>query len=181
MQSTEVTKSGGEPPAKIRRFVHVRTFLDRTQFIEVSDGEVCVVRFDGTRRILSTYSLDSCLRAVARGQWREVAVDINQADYKHAAERITVAEFQKQIATWAEVAFPHQTARSKFIHLRKEIEELGADLSDGEEMADCFILLLNLAEKAGVDLMAKALWKMDINRTRKWGAPDADGVSHHEE
>lgn len=64
-------------------------------------------------------------------------------------------------------------------HLRKEIDELAEDTSDGEEMADCFILLLNLAEMAGVDLMAEARRKMEINRKRKWGAPDADGVCHH--
>ena len=64
-------------------------------------------------------------------------------------------------------------------HLRKEIDELAEDTSDGEEMADCFILLLNLAEMAGVDLMTEARRKMEINRKRKWGAPDADGVCHH--
>jgi NTP pyrophosphatase (non-canonical NTP hydrolase) len=64
-------------------------------------------------------------------------------------------------------------------HLRKEVDELAEDTSDGEEMADCFILLLTLAEMAGVDLMAEAQRKMEINRKRKWGPPDADGVCFH--
>jgi NTP pyrophosphatase (non-canonical NTP hydrolase) len=91
----------------------------------------------------------------------------------------SVSEFQREVSKWASETFPHQTPHSKMAHLRKEIEELGADLGDGEEMADCFILLLNLAEMAGVDLMRAAKRKMEINRKRTWGAPDADGVCHH--
>jgi len=64
-------------------------------------------------------------------------------------------------------------------HLKREIEELDEDPTDGEEMADCFILLLNLAEMAGVDLMSEARRKMEINRNRKWGKPDSEGVCHH--
>ncbi len=95
------------------------------------------------------------------------------------AAACSVSEFQKAVSKWASETFPHQTPHSKMTHLRKEIDELAEDTSDGEEMADCFILLLNLAEMAGVDLMAEARRKMEINRKRKWGAPDADGVCHH--
>ena len=91
----------------------------------------------------------------------------------------SVSEFQSEVSKWAFQTFPHQTPHSKMTHLRKEIDELAEDTSDGEEMADCFILLLNLAEMAGVDLMTEARRKMEINRKRKWGAPDADGVCHH--
>lgn len=91
----------------------------------------------------------------------------------------SVSEFQSEVSKWAYQTFPHQTPHSKMAHLRKEIDELAENTSDGEEMADCFILLLNLAEMAGVDLMTEARRKMEINRKRKWGAPDADGVCHH--
>ena len=87
--------------------------------------------------------------------------------------------FQREVSEWAAKTFPHQTPRSKISHLRKEIEELADDDGNGEEMADCFILLLNLAEMAGVDLMTEAQRKMEINRNRTWGAPDADGVCQH--
>lgn len=95
------------------------------------------------------------------------------------AAACSVSEFQREVSAWAAETFPHQTPHSKMTHLRKEIDELAEDTSDGEEMADCFILLLNLAEMAGVDLMAEARRKMEINRKRKWGAPDADGVCFH--
>lgn len=89
------------------------------------------------------------------------------------------SQFQEEVSTWAAETFPHQTPQSKIAHLRKEIEELAEAPDDGEEMADCFILLLNLAEMAGVNLMAEAQRKMGINRNRKWDEPDADGVCHH--
>lgn len=64
-------------------------------------------------------------------------------------------------------------------HLLEEVNELAEDPSDGEEMADCFILLMNLAEMHGHDLMTEAQKKMDKNRARKWGKPDERGVCHH--
>jgi NTP pyrophosphatase (non-canonical NTP hydrolase) len=91
------------------------------------------------------------------------------------------AEFQRKVHRWSQMTFPHQTPASKFAHLIREIKELGADLKDGKEMADCFLLLLGLAEMAGVDLMAEARAKFEINRNRRWGPPDAQGVSSHVE
>jgi hypothetical protein len=88
-------------------------------------------------------------------------------------------QFQREVSKWAQATFPHQTPASKLDHLGEEIAELKANPSDGEEMADCFILLLNLAEMHGHDLMAQARAKMAKNRARKWGKPDERGVCHH--
>lgn len=91
----------------------------------------------------------------------------------------SLSDFQREVAEWAQATFPQQTPHSKMRHLEKEIGELREDLSDIEEMADCFILLLNLCEMAGGDLLEAAKSKMEKNRRRKWGEPDADGVCHH--
>lgn len=95
------------------------------------------------------------------------------------APSCSVTEFQREVSQWAQATFPHQTPHSKMCHLEKEIKELREDLNDTEEMADCFILLLNLCEMAGGDLFEAAKRKMEKNRKRKWGTPDADGVCHH--
>lgn len=89
------------------------------------------------------------------------------------------AGFQREISEWAQTTFPHQTPHSKIAHLKKEVRELEEAPSDLVEMADCYILLLNLAEMAGGDLLTEAKKKMKVNRARKWGKPDADGVCLH--
>jgi len=88
-------------------------------------------------------------------------------------------EFQREISEWAATTFPHQTPASKVAHLTDEVNELSDNPGDGEEMADCFILLLNLAEMGGFDLLEEAQKKMAKNKLRIWGAPDARGVCHH--
>lgn len=88
-------------------------------------------------------------------------------------------QFQREVSTWAQETFPNQTPASKLAHLCDEVEELKLCPDDGEEMADIFILLLNLAEMNGFDLMHEARAKMTKNRARKWGKPDERGVCKH--
>lgn len=88
-------------------------------------------------------------------------------------------EFQREISEWAATTFPHQTPASKVAHLTDEVKELADNPGDGEEMADCFILLLNLADMGGFDLLEEARKKMAKNKLRIWGAPDARGVCRH--
>lgn len=88
-------------------------------------------------------------------------------------------QFQREVSEWAQATFPHQTAESKLAHMLKEVDELKQEPADGEEMANIFILLLNLAEMNGHDLMQQARAKMAKNRLRTWGAPDEQGVCHH--
>ena len=88
-------------------------------------------------------------------------------------------KFQLDVTFWASATFPGQSAESKIAHLADEVVELRNAPTDGEEMADCFILLLNVAQMAGVDLMRAAKLKMEKNRARKWGNPDERGVIKH--
>lgn len=87
--------------------------------------------------------------------------------------------FQRKVHEWSQATFPHQTPESKFHHLIKEVAELGADLNNGEEMADCLLLLAGLAEMKGINLLSEAIRKLQINQCRNWGPPDAQGVSQH--
>lgn len=113
-------------------------------------------------------------------------------------------ELQREIGTWAEITFPRQTSASIVAHLWREYDELadtvhdrnvrdlieGADLADAvhlrqardvdEEAADCLILLMALAHLCGFDLLDAAEAKMQVNRERRWGKPDAEDVSEHE-
>lgn len=89
---------------------------------------------------------------------------------------------QNDIGVFTEKTFPSSTAVSKAKHLSAEALEAAADPSDVLEWADCMILLLDGARKAGFsvdDIHAAVIRKMDINKRRNWGAPDTDGVCRH--
>ena len=89
-----------------------------------------------------------------------------------------VGTFQRNVGEWGNVTFPKGTPDSLVAHLRKEMEEL-AETHSPEEGADCFLLLLHHAHRCGYDLMIEAFKKFEINKWRKWGKPNKDGVVEH--
>ncbi len=84
----------------------------------------------------------------------------------------TNRDLQREISSWATVTFPGQTVESKLAHLKDEVDELIQAPGDGEEMADCVILLFNLAELQGFDLIEEARRKMEKNRLRTIELPE---------
>lgn len=95
------------------------------------------------------------------------------------------------VTKWQRETFPQSTPAAKCHHLKEEIEELlkecekfpfenRADL--GKELADCFILLMGVADTAGFgyrDVCLEIKRKMQINKKRKWGKADENGVVKH--
>jgi len=90
--------------------------------------------------------------------------------------------FQKSVGVWGDATFPNADIKAKVCHLKKEVKELenaSTECGIAEETADCFLLLLHIAHKSNFDLLAAAQIKMIVNRKRKWGKPDNDGVIEH--
>jgi len=66
--------------------------------------------------------------------------------------------------------------------MAKEMQELFEAKTPAaieEECADLLILLMGRAHRAGFDLLEAAERKLEINKTRVWGKPDAQGVIEH--
>lgn len=101
-----------------------------------------------------------------------------------------------EIIEWQVKTFPTSDAVSKLHHLSREVPELIEAIleedSDGPtdeqvkntemEYADNFLLLFGSAAIYGLD--AKGIErvvreKLEINKKRKWGQPDAQGVVSH--
>lgn len=96
----------------------------------------------------------------------------------------------EEISKWQEETFGQATALSKIAHLKQEIEELKEELEKTDEpptkalleFADCFILLFGAANSFGMnytDIIFCIQAKMNINKKRKWGKPDENGVVNH--
>lgn len=91
-------------------------------------------------------------------------------------------QLQDDIGVFTDKTFGESTPQSKAHHLAEEAMEAAADPSDIIEWADCTILLLDAVRKAGFttdDLYAAVQRKMEINKSRKWGDKDENGVVRH--
>lgn len=94
-----------------------------------------------------------------------------------------------EVTKWQDETFPNANSLSKLAHLKEEILELEKELQSGEdlgdiglEFADCFLLLFGCASAAGINYLGICQlieYKMEINKTRKWGEPDENGVVKH--
>jgi hypothetical protein len=94
---------------------------------------------------------------------------------------MTFQQLQDLIGQWSEVTFDDASPLPKIHHLKHEVDELLAEPYDRFEYADCLILLVDAARKAGISadaLVETAFAKMEINKRRVWVA-DERGVSHH--
>jgi NTP pyrophosphatase (non-canonical NTP hydrolase) len=91
-------------------------------------------------------------------------------------------DLQARVNEWDDATFPHRTARSIVVHLRREVAELADELEQGgaaTEAADCFLLLLDLAGFLGFSLHDAGEAKFAVCQTRQWGEPDSEGVAEH--
>lgn len=96
-----------------------------------------------------------------------------------------IMDTQLEITRWADEQFPgrtdHQTVFKLMVH---EIPELMTHKKEkgtagiGTELADCFILLMDLASMWGVDLTEAIRAKMETNYQRTWER-DTHGIYQH--
>lgn len=89
------------------------------------------------------------------------------------------ARLQREIGEWGDRTFPQATPASIVAHLQREAAELKERPWSREEMADVAMLLCHLAHRQGIDLQTEVEQKFALNRMRKWGKPDAEGVVEH--
>ncbi len=104
------------------------------------------------------------------------------------------------VMEWQTKTFGQAHTLSKMAHLEAELLELQKEvkfqkehsehvsykdankIAMESEFADCFILLFGVASSAGMsydDIVRCINEKMEINKKRKWGKPDKNGVVNH--
>jgi NTP pyrophosphatase (non-canonical NTP hydrolase) len=120
-------------------------------------------------------------------------------------EEDDLQKLMNDISEWSDKTFGNGQQNPAIIyHLKKEVDELiaaiektntlGSDPSVGVgefgrqrtvtrvEYADCLMLLLDSAHHFGIsakELLSVTRGKLEINKVRKWGSPDENGVVEH--
>lgn len=108
------------------------------------------------------------------------------SDIFEAADWDSLSSVARVVNLWADTVFPDRVAETALTKLAmEEVPELlihrkkhGID-GIGTELADCLILLLDLAVIWGVDLEKALLKKMHRNVERTWGKDTATGFYNH--
>lgn len=88
-----------------------------------------------------------------------------------------IRQISQDIVDWADEVFPERTPEGTVNKLLEELNELRDNPLDAWEMADVFILLLDLCDMLGFDLAKITTHKMAVNKSRKWHIED--GVFKH--
>lgn len=96
----------------------------------------------------------------------------------------SLVDMQRIVGDWQDRTFPEATIYSASRHLRAEVVELIEAINiDGEhiveEIADVQLLLIAVANKAGVDIAGATAVKFAVNQARRWGKPNAEGYTEH--
>lgn len=90
----------------------------------------------------------------------------------------TLDNLMREVVAWADATFPHATSQSRANHLLREAKELVDSPDDAEEQADIFFLLAHIT-RSPQRLASAVRAKLEKNKRRTWGVPDADGVVEH--
>jgi NTP pyrophosphatase (non-canonical NTP hydrolase) len=97
-----------------------------------------------------------------------------------------VKELQDRIGRWQRGTFPESTSLSKIEHTELELVELSKEIKSGthegksNELADCFILLLGIADLEQIDIEKAIEKKFEEIQKRTWGKASPTGVYFHE-
>ncbi len=95
------------------------------------------------------------------------------------AEQSSLDALACQVQLWQANTFPKATPHSVATHLLEEAHELHDYPTDVEEIADVFMLCIGAARVNRVSLVDVVSAKLEKNKARTWGEPDADGVVKH--
>ncbi len=94
---------------------------------------------------------------------------------------VTLRTLQNDIVRWADRTFPHRTVEDILRKLEEERKELLDGMITGDEYADIFILVMDLAAQHGIDIQKALVDKLEINRKREWKLnPDTNTMQHVE-
>lgn len=90
-----------------------------------------------------------------------------------------INEMADEIHRWANGTFPDRTPQDVFLKVAEELGETIRNPDDPHELADLFILLLDLAVMLNHNIEKAVIEKMAINEHRKWEVDRHTRIMRH--
>lgn len=92
--------------------------------------------------------------------------------------------FWDDMAQWSQATFGADNGDPRYCitHLAREVKELQERPLEGEEYADCIMLLFDAFRRKGgtlAELLVACKEKLERNKKRQYGPPDTEGVREH--
>lgn len=97
---------------------------------------------------------------------------------------MNLQQLQEDILTWADYTLPNRTPKDLLLQLHEEISDMAKNPTDIKESGDVLILLLDFIGHYGIKtdaLIAAAVEKMVINKSRKWAVDRRTTITRHVE
>lgn len=91
----------------------------------------------------------------------------------------TIDQLAQEIHDWANEVFPDRVVQDIFLKSVEELSEMIREPESAHEMADMFILLLDLAKMQGFSIENAIREKMEVNRKRKWKVDRQTRIMRH--
>jgi len=93
--------------------------------------------------------------------------------------RLTVDQLARRVREQADRLFPNRTDTSMYLKMFQELGEM-VESGDPDEVADVFIMMLDFAERKGINVQDVVERKMSINETRRWAMNELGVMKHVE-
>jgi NTP pyrophosphatase (non-canonical NTP hydrolase) len=90
-----------------------------------------------------------------------------------------IRQLQDRITKWADANFPNRTTADILLKLYEEVGEYARDPKSSMEFGDVMILLLDVANRNGIDVHRAIEEKMDLNEKRQWRVDENTRIMRH--
>ena len=90
-----------------------------------------------------------------------------------------IRQLQGRITKWADANFPNRSTADILLKLYEEVGEYARDPKSALEFGDVLILLLDVANRNGIDVHKAIEDKMDINEKRQWRVDEHTRIMRH--
>ena len=96
-----------------------------------------------------------------------------------------LSELCQELSAWSQATFGTDQERGPvgpLKHLAKEVQEALGKPDDIDEYADCLILVIDAARRAGfkmIPLLEAAIRKIEVCKKRQWPKPSSDEPVEH--
>lgn len=142
----------------------------------VADGSTIL---DAHGAVIASFEVRHHLRGVIGNCDKNADLTVRAVNAYKRRGGADIRQLQDRITKWADEKFPERHTADILLKLYEEIGEYARDPKSALELGDVMILLLDVANRNGIDIHRAVEEKMDINEARAWRVDAATRIMRH--